>query len=71
MNMGTFARERNFHVPCKDYLEQDTFPSFFDAYSLLAAGIVNHFIIFWLKVILCSGEGRAFAIRNVPSPEIM
>ena len=51
MKMRTFARECNFYGACKDYFEGGVFLAFFDAYSLLIAGIVNNFIIFYPKTI--------------------
>ena len=47
MKWRAFAAESNFHAVCKVYLKRDTVLPFFDACSLLTAGIVSEMIIFF------------------------
>jgi len=45
--MKALARESNFHRVCKLYLKRGALSPFFDAPSLIAAGIVSKIIIFF------------------------
>jgi len=57
--MKALARESNFHRVCKLYLKRGALSPFFDAPSLIAAGIVSKTIIFF-------PEYRTSVNRNVP-----